>query len=149
MTWGVEPAHPRHINYLARRMREADVIEVEATGQAPKQSLRSSLRASTFAVTVTKEGRPVAMLGVAPVSLVEGKGAPWMLGTDEIKTGARQFVKWGPGLVKMMQQEFPRLENMVGSHNRPAIRVLMLLGFEVDDEIVHIRGVAFRRFRKV
>lgn len=94
------------------------------------------------------DGRPVAMLGVCPVSAIEGLGAPWMLGTDEVLKGGRQFLTWGPRVVQAMQAEWPRLSNYVGAENRRAIRVLLALKFDVPPEVVLIGGMAMRLFSK-
>lgn len=117
-------------------------------GHEPKQALRHSLRASTFALTAMLDGRPVAMLGVCPVSAIEGLGAPWMLGTDDVLKGGRQLLTWGPRVVQAMQAEWPRLSNYVGDDNRRAIRLLEALGFDVSPEVVIVGTMAMRLFSK-
>jgi len=129
-------------------MRTIDAAECAAVGHTPKQALRSSLKASTFALTVLLDDRPVAMLGVTPYSVLEGIGSPWLLGTDEVLKGARQFLTVGPRVVEAMQREWPRLENYVGAENRQAIRVLHMLQFDVSPEVVLIGGVAMKLFSK-
>lgn len=129
-------------------MRLIDAAECLAVGHTPKQALRSSLKVSTFALTIMLNGRPVAMLGVTPYSVLEGMGSPWLLGTDEVLKGARQFLTVGPRVVEAMQREWPKLSNYVGAENRPAIRVLLRLGFDVSPEVVVIGGLAMRLFTK-
>lgn len=146
--WSIQPAHIRHINRLANRMREVDRVECLATGRQPKQALRHCLNGSTLAWTVLKDGKPVGMFGVLPLSIIEGRGAPWFLGTDELLTGARQWIKWGPGFVEAMQGDFPRLQNIVAIDNHRAIRVLKALGFAVSTETVIVGDVAMVRFSK-
>lgn len=144
--WSVVPAHPSHVNRLANRMRAIDRAECAAVGHTPKAALVVSLRGSSLAWTVFADDRPVAMFGVMAISVLEGKGAPWLLGTDEIVQGARQFIRWGMPFVREMQREFPHLVNMVGAENDKALRVLRFLGFAVDEESVIIGGMAMRRF---
>ena len=146
--WSIQPAHIRHINRLANRMREVDRVECLATGRQPKQALRHCLNGSTLAWTVLKDEKPVGMFGVLPLSIIEGRGAPWFLGTDDLLTGARQWIKWGPGFVEAMQGDFPRLQNIVAIDNHRAIRVLKALGFAVSTETVIVGGVAMVRFSK-
>ena len=146
--WTVKAAHPSHVARIANRMRAHDIAECAAVGHSPKAALRSSLRASTFALTIMLDGRPVAMLGVTPVSAIEGLGAPWMLGTDEVLKGARQFLVFGPRIIQSMQREWPKLQNYVGAENWNAIRVLRALGFDVAGETVVIGGMAHRLFTK-
>jgi len=129
-------------------MRTIDAAECAAVGHTPKQALRSSLKASTFALTVLLDDRPVAMLGVTPYSVLEGIGSPWLLGTDDVLKGARQFLTVGPRVVTAMQREWPKLQNYVGAQNRQALRVLERLGFDVSPEVVLIGGVAMRLFSK-
>lgn len=148
MIWRVEAARYGDIRRIANRMRAADVIECAAIGHDPKRALVSSLRASSLSWTVWLDDRPVAMFGVAAHDMLSGIGAPWLLGTDDLKRGARQFLRWGPGFLKAMQADFPRLENMVSADNAPAIRLLVALGFALDDNVVYVGGVPFRRFAR-
>jgi hypothetical protein len=148
MVWTVKPAHIRHVNRIANRMRSIDQIECRATGREPKQALRHCLNGSTLAWTVFQDDKPVAMFGLLPLSIISGRAAPWFLATDEVERGARQWLKWGPGFVSAMQSDFPRLENVVSVDNRKAIRVLKALGFAVQDEIVIVGDVAMVRFSK-
>lgn len=146
--WSIKPAHPAHVARIANRIREIDAAECAAVGHTPKQALRSSLRASTFALTVLLDDRPVAMLGVTPFSVLEGIGSPWLLGTDEVLKGARQFLTVGPRVVTAMQREWPKLQNYVGAENRQAIRVLKMLGFTVDTEPVLVGDMAMVLFSR-
>lgn len=146
--WTVKSAHPSHVARIANRMRTIDASECLAVGHSPKMALRSSLKASTFALTIMLDGRPVAMLGITPYSVLEGIGSPWLLGTDEVLKGARHFLTVGPRVVEAMQREWPRLENYVGAENRQAIRVLLRLGFDVSPEVVVIGNLPMRLFRR-
>lgn len=147
MTVAIIPAEPRHIGHVAARMREADRVEVGALGMTPKHALRRSLRVSSLAWTATLNGRPEAMLGVMPVSLLDGHGAPWMLGTDEVMRNPRALLEWGPVLVSAMLSQFTRLENMVAAGNVKAVRLLIRLGFTVMPWTETVGGVEFRRFQ--
>lgn len=144
--WSVVPARYVHVNYLARRLRSIDAAECRACGHTPKQALVTGLRGSTFALTILLDGRPVAMFGVAPGSLIEGVGVPWLLGTDEVLKGARQFLTVGPRVVEAMHREWPVLRNYVGADNRRAIRTLKALQFDVSDEVVVIGGMEMLAF---
>lgn len=144
--WRVVPAHPSHVNRIAKRMRAVDQAECAAVGSTPKGALRNGLALSTFALTVLKDDRPAVMLGVAPGHVLEGVGVPWLLATDEALEAGRQFVTLGPRIVAAMLQEWPKLENYVGADNRRAIRVLKRLGFDLDRETVVIGNMEMRRF---
>lgn len=146
--WSVRPSTYAEINRLARRMRAADVREVGAVGHTPKQALVDGYRGSVLCWTAWNDDRPVAMFGLTPLNMIEGRAAPWLLGTDEVLKGARLLMRWGPRFVEGMQRDFPRLENAVAADNRPALRLLVALGFDIDDEIVHIGDVPMRRFSR-
>jgi len=146
--WSVNVAHPSHVARIANRIRAIDAAECRAVGHTPKQALRSSLKASTFALTIMLDGQPVAMLGVVPYSVLEGIGSPWLLGTDDVLKGARQFLTVGPRVVTAMQREWPKLQNYVGAENRQALRVLKRLGFDVSPEVVLIGSMPMRLFTK-
>lgn len=146
--WTVKPSTYAEVNRIARRMRAADVRELSVTGSTPKQALVRALRGSTLVWTAWLADRPVAMFGVAPISVAEGRGAAWMLGTDEVVKGARALLKMGPAFVAGMQQEFPLLENAVAADNRPALRLLKALGFDITPEVVIVGDVPMRRFSR-
>lgn len=131
-------------------MRAEDVRECAAMGHGPKQALRMGLRASIVALTAMVDGRPEAMLGVAPINLMEDLGSPWMLGTDVVMDHGRELLAWGPGIVAGLHRYFARLENLVSADNGKAIRLLRRWGFEVADDVRLIGGVEFVTFsRKV
>lgn len=86
------------------------------------------------------------MLGVAPVSVLESVGRPWMLGTDVVPRHARAIVEHGPALVAAMRSRFLRLENAVDGGNRQACRLLLWLGFRIEPAAEVVGGVPFRAF---
>jgi hypothetical protein len=127
-------------------MRDMDQIECLALGRTPKEALRGGLRASVTATTVMVDGRPVAIMGVVPLSLINGRGWVWMLGTDEVYGHARDFARYAPLMIEQWLTMFERLENIVAVPNRQAIRLLQYLGFTVEDRIEVHEGIGFRPF---
>lgn len=127
-------------------MREADVIESRALGYSPKQALRTGLLGSLLSFTAKVDGKAEAMMGVTPVSLVEGVGRPWMLGSDAIYRHGHELLAFGPGIIAMFRDSSPRLSNIVSSDNARAIRLLKRWGFAVGDEVQMIGGVSFLTF---
>jgi hypothetical protein len=146
--WTVEAAHPRHVNVIANGMRAIDVIECRAQGRTPKQSLRLGLKASTPCLTFLCDGVPAAMMGVAPTSLIEGRGTVWMLGTDALDRSHRAILRLAPPILTAIERETPRLENIIAVENRRSAAWLRRLGFAFDEEILYVGGVAFRRFSR-
>lgn len=127
-------------------MRPWDVKEAAAFGHSPKQALRLGLAASMWCLTAKIDGRPEAMLGLCPVSLIEGRGQPWLLGTDEVYRHPRGFARWRP-IIDRMRSDCPRLSNWVAAGNTRAITFLTHCGFEVGDEVLNVRGLDMRRFQ--
>lgn len=146
--WTVEPARARHINAIANRMRAIDVVECRAQGRTPKQSLRLGLKASTPCLTFLCDGVPAAMLGVVPRSVIEGRATIWMLGTGALDRSHRAILRLAPPILKAIEQETPKLENIIAVDNHRSAAWLRRLGFAFDEEILYVGGVAFRRFSR-
>lgn len=139
-------ASPAHTRRIANAMGYWDRVECEAGGRSPITALRLSLAGSVMAWTALVDRVPVAMWGVVPLSEIDGLGTPWMLGTDEARRHARAFFEGGARTVPEMLSRFRRLENMVATGNKPAIRLLARWGFEVGGAVVERNGVDFVPF---
>ena len=146
--WRVKRAKPEHIPCIAENMRESDRREVWASNRrTPLEALTLSLQHAELAFTAFIDGVPALMWGVgAPAGLLSVVGVPWFLGTDAIREVIRDFLKYSPRFVQMMQDRFPRLENHVHARNRLSIRWLTHCGFTLDSEPTEINGEAFFKF---
>lgn len=143
------PATNRHVGRIANRMREMDVRECAALGKTPKQALRQGVQLSTIAWTALVDNQPEAMFGVVIDSVLDRKGTPWFLGTDEVYRHGRELLMWGGALVSRLQQDSNlTLSNIVCSENVAAIRLLPKWGFVVDEEEHEVGGEMFRAFRR-
>ena len=128
-------------------MRQADRLECWALGRSPKESLRLALRTSQPCWTVTRDGFPLAMFGVAATSLADGRGTIWMLGTESVYREGRALLELGPVLLAAMLVEFRTLGNIVSTGNARAIRMLRRWGFDIGEERYTYRGVEFAPFQ--
>ena len=142
-------ASPAHILPLSRRLRAEDLRECGAGGRTGKQALRLALRSSLWALTATVDGKPHAMMGVSPVSIVEDRGNPWFLGSDAVFDHGRAMLEWAPMVLDRMHGDFQRLENVVSTSNVRAIRLLRRWGFMIEEEPFTVRDVEFVRFWRV
>lgn len=142
------PASPAHVGRIATRMREIDRREAEAFGHSPKEGLRIGLRGSVLAWTAMVDGRPEAMFGVTPVSVIESRGLAWFLATDAAFGCARALLTAAPAAIEAMHRRFNRLENWVSTENHAAIRMLGRWGFELGERTMVVKGVEFRPFWK-
>ncbi|WP_231463012.1 hypothetical protein [Sphingomonas sp. URHD0057] len=127
-------------------MRGIDRRECEAFGRDPKTALRIGLKASALCWTGKKDDRPGAMFGAVARNEIESIGTAWFLGTDEVFGCARELLSMGPAVIEAMHRRFRRLENMVSTENKAAIRLLEAWGFELGSDTVDVNGVEFRCF---
>lgn len=126
-------AQPEHAIAMASRLRAADVDEIYASrGLAPEPALLSSLERSTQSWVALVDGVPACLWGVGPLSLVLGKGCPWLLGTCEVERHARTFLRLSRVFLREMQATYPELENVVDARHRVSLRWLGWLGFAID-----------------
>lgn len=131
---------------IANRMREADRIECAALGRTPKDALRAGLRTSMKPLTVLIDGGPEAMMGVAPVSMLSGRGLIWLLGTDALYREKRAWALLAPRIIDDMLQTFREVENVVAVENERAILFLRHMGFHIGGTVRHHGGVPFVPF---
>lgn len=128
------PVLPGDTGYIAAHLRADDRREAVALhGDVSMQGLLDrSVRASSLVwVGTTPGGEPVAMWGVAPTSLLEGIGTPWMLSTEEAYRHPRTLIVEGRRYLDAMREQCPRLSNYVGAWNTRSIRWLKRLGFDM------------------
>jgi hypothetical protein len=141
----IRKARATDIKPIAQRMRAFDRLECRAMGREPRKALHLGLRAGE-AWTVLVGGRPEAMFGVYPASLMEGVGAPWMLATDAAYSRGREWAALAPRWVSYMVSHYRRLANMVHRDNTKAIRWLRYAGFSVAADVERVGGEPFVRF---
>lgn len=116
-------------------------------GHSPKGALRTGLLGSTIAWVVKIDGRPEAMFGATPISIVEGRGRPWLLMTDVAEKQHRALMRLGLIYTQIMQFNYPVLENWVHAENAKTIRWLTRLGYTVGSVDV-IKGMPMRPFTR-
>lgn len=139
-------ARPEHIRSIAKRMREADRLEVHAaSGKTPGQALAFSLRKSSVARTWIIDGRPEMMFGVGDLNILAGVGAPWLLGTDVVLSHQMEFLRRSREFRNQLLQRYSTLRNFVDVRNEVSVRWLRWLGFTLSDPISH-RGHEFYIF---
>ncbi|WP_027859251.1 hypothetical protein [Marinobacterium jannaschii] len=123
-----------HAEHIAAHMRIADINEIWAASlSTPEESLIKGIKRSTPAMTGLVDGRPVAMFGVAPMSVMTGVGAPWLLGTDEVDQVSLSFLKHSRAMVTQWKQDHALLYNYVDARNAASIRWLKWLGFTIQE----------------
>lgn len=140
------PAQPEHIEPIASRMRAADKEEVGAFGRSPDQALHLGLISSVDCYTAMIDGKPEGILGLRPLNILEGEGAPWLLGTEELYRHPRAWLHLAPKIISRWRDSTKSLSSLVGKKNARAIRLLRRLGFQIGGEPMTIGGVEFVTF---
>lgn len=140
-----------HIQYIAENMREADRQEVFAMRGEDADLhyvLANAVKRSTWCVCgLAADGTPVSLVGVAPVSLIGGVGAPWLLGTDRVREFSGALIRYGRDYIQSMTSQYPQLINYVDARNTASIRWLKRLGFTIHDaEPIGHQGLPFHKF---
>lgn len=130
-------------------MRDADREEVIAShGPDVQDTLDRAVAASTHCLTVLNDGGGLAcIMGVAPISMACGHGAPWMLGTSALDTLPRTLTRVSRRYFDEVAQVYPVLENYVDVRNTASIKLLTWLGFSFDaPQPYGVAGLPFMRF---
>lgn len=142
------PTTHAHVAELADNLRVADRAELAASGHADAhRAIEFSVSLSTHLATAVVGDRVGAIFGLVPLSMVTGKGCPWMLGTDLVLTHRRALMRDSPAYLRAMLRAYPHLENLVHAENAFAVRWLKHMGFELHPVAPHPRtGAPFHRF---
>lgn len=135
---------------LGAHLRAADIEEIRAaSGLAPCEALRRSYDFSThvWAVRGQRIAPPIALWGVAPLSLIDGKGCPWLLASDSFEPLGLDIARLSRPLLAEMRNLYPQLENRVDARHTRAVRWLSWLGFAIDPATAWgVEGRPFHRF---
>lgn len=136
--------------FLAATLRDAD--RREATVLAGEEGLvgeiETSIRRSAFAFAALESRGIIAIWGVAPVTLLGSRAAPWCLFSHLAMDHRRAIARHSRALLRPIVERFPDLVNLVDSRNEPAIRWLRWLGFDIGPPVPVGPGrVPFHPFR--
>lgn len=149
----IDPASRSDADSLGDRLRAADVEEIRAaSGLAPAEALRRSYELSSHVWAVREFSSlpiapPIALWGVGPLSLVEGRGCPWLLATDAFEGLGPDIARLSRPLMAAMRDLYPHLENRVDARHTRAVRWLSWLGFTIDPaKAWGVEGRPFHRF---
>ena len=139
------------VAFLAAHLREADQLELVGT-RGPGVDFeaaisRAVLLSSHVWVAAGHDHNPIAIFGVAPISMLNSIGSPWMLATDEAFRHPRTLVVEGRRYLAKMRESYFSLTNYVDARNDKSIRWLRRMGFEIHPPIPYgIEGEPFHRF---
>lgn len=141
----VRPATLEDCAFIAPRLRQADLTEMEALdGGDPYEGIVESFRASPIANVMEHNGEPFAIYGGAPDDLCSDStvGISWLLGTDALKDHSVWFIRNCRDLLDEVHEHFPTLHNYADVRNTVHIRWLRWSGFTMG-ELVPRNGTHF------
>lgn len=127
-------------------IRPIDQAECEALfGDQWQHGVRMGAIGSMRLWAAEKGGRLLAVGGLAPISMVDGRGSPWLLGTRAMTR--RDFVRISRASIANALAICPRLENWVWAGAATSVRWLRQVGFHVEQPRPYgPRGALFHRF---
>jgi hypothetical protein len=91
------------------------------------------------------DGRPEAMMGAAPLNILEGRGHAWLLMTDVAAAHSIALVRLGRIYTAAFHRHYAILQNWIHADNDKTIRWLSRLGYVVGPVDV-MRGQPMRPF---
>jgi hypothetical protein len=145
------PASEAHARELAPRMRQADVLEVQASGgYTPLAALLVSLERSEVARAALLDGVVACLWGVVPLrrSALHGRvGGAWLLTSDLLERHPRAFWRHCRRELALLFERFDALTNAMDCRNVAALRWGWRLGFRFErPEPFGVEGRPFERF---
>lgn len=144
----VVPVKLSHIDYVAENMRQADIDEVmAASGREPKRALSLGVLCSPQSWTMLVDGKPVAIGGVFSINVIYGEGVPWILGTTDLESNMKSFLRISKEYLELVLRYHSYLSNYVDVRNELAIKYLKWLGFSIGEpEPFGFMKKPFRKF---
>ena len=125
----IRPPTQEDIDFLAPRLRQADLDELLASGVGSAQeALRRGLAGSRMCRTVSMGGEVVGMFGVTPGLL---SSEVWALVSSAVEKQPVAFTKISRKLASMLLEHHPLLTNYVDARHAQSIRWLRALGAEL------------------
>ena len=113
-----------HIQPIAKNMRMEDRAEIKRFNprMTSIRSLNQCFEKSLVGWTVLKDGVPIAMFGACEPYCMAEEGIIFLLGTDEVKKHAREFILCSKTYISKMLESFKCLSNRIDGNNQLAVR---------------------------
>lgn len=132
---------------IGYNLRNKDLLEVLADGcRSGIHAVEASFTNSSEAVTIQMDGRPIAMFGLVPDSLLGNSARVWFLGTDELARMKKTFVKMSRKYIRDFLRKYPVLWNLVDQRYAQSILWLKSCGAEFSESPIMRGGYPFLLF---
>jgi hypothetical protein len=139
---------PAGLAAIASGLRASDKAELDALKQGLDYGvvLHTCAGLSVWVRTLWRDDIPLAVTGVIPNG--DGTHAPWLVGTDFIKSFREQFKRTVRGIVEdVYRPRFAPLLNYVDARQERSLRFLRALGFALHaPEVLGAQGNLFCKF---
>lgn len=141
-----DPAQTRHLRLIYADMRPTDRLELIAGWGDPIAAMALCLAESFYARTVFHDLEPLAMYGLAPMSMLAGHARVWCFGTQAIDRHPFAFARASRLALYALFGHCSLMTNVVDKNDRAAVRWIEWLGGTiVDRQFVH-NGMTFQQF---
>jgi len=133
--------------HVARHLRQADKNEVNALTEQPHlQVIRDGIHASCpcYTIRLTSTGKPCGIFGACKTDHPD-RGVVWLVGTDDLLTKSRTFIRHSREWVDEIQSHYRLLYNVIDARNTVHLNWLKWTGFELVQEFEKY-GIEKRKF---
>lgn len=145
MTGKVRASVVQDIWELKGRLRQADLEELKCLQIGPEEALITGYHESDLCRTITVDDVPAAMFGVVAQDDRHERAIVWLLGSDDILTIRRQFLRESRQWLKVISRGYDRLYNVVHKDNSVHLRWLQWLGFYFGEPIPQTDLIPFAK----
>lgn len=129
--------------YVGRRLRAADLMEVMALGHRGLDAVVYSFYDSDECYTAFADGKPCMIFGMTDPILGD-MACAWALGTEECSRYPVAMVRYGRMFLRQFLERRPVLVNWCDARYAKALKWLMAIGFKVYDPApIGERGALF------
>src|SRR5208282_3127862 len=140
-------AQVRHIRLIDADLRARDRIEIIAAWGEPKAAMAVCLANSFYARTAFHELEPLAMYGLAPLSMLASHARAWCFGTQAIDRHRIAFARASRLALYALFGHCSLMTNVIDKNDAAAVRWVQWLGGSLvtDREFQH-REITFQQF---
>lgn len=140
----IRPSHHGDCLSVGANLREQDALERwNYDRMLPVEGVTDSFNRSSIAMTIEKDGVPIAMFGV----IEKPEPTLWLCPTDKLNTISRIFVRNTRQWIDKMLSHYPYLVAYVDVRNTESLRWIKFVGGKLVDTIFMGRDdLPFRKF---
>jgi hypothetical protein len=144
----IEKTTLAHIRDMAEVMQEQTSEIAKKMGAEPRRLLWQSYKRSFMCKSVFINGKIAAIFGISGV-LYGDVGMPWLILSDEVNEYPFRVAFMYKRELNKMQEMFPILQDYVDETNKKAIRMLELMGFQINKNKIQINDAVLLKAERV